>query len=75
MFQNIIGRTPGPKTAEPKSVIDKKLKCQFELPAESTISEAAPAVSPTSATASPPAATPVTPPQIDQTFVRVFFVY
>lgn len=47
------------KGAEPGSVVDKKLKCQFELPPEA----------PTSAPAAAPAAAAAPSTQIDQTFI------
>lgn len=57
------------KNAEPKSVVDKKLKCQFELPPDAAAPSEPSAAAPSSSPA--PSATPtsVTPPQIDQTFV------
>lgn len=47
------------KNAEPGSVVDKKLKCQFELPPDAPASSA-----PATAAAAAPS-----PPQIDQTFI------
>jgi len=58
------------KNAAPGSVVDKKLRCQFEVPADEPVAEpAAAAPAPTAAAAAPaPAPAPV-PTTNDQTFI------
>jgi len=61
------------KNAAPGSVVDKKLRCQFEVPADDPVAEPAAAAAPVpaaAADAAAPAAAPVSAPAtIDQTFI------
>jgi len=54
------------KNAAPGSVVDKKLRCQFEVPADEPVAEAAAEAPPAAAPAPAPAPAPTS---IDQTFI------
>jgi len=59
------------KNAAPGSVVDKKLRCQFEVPADEPVAEPAAPAAPAPDAAAPVAAAPapVSAPVADQTFI------